>query len=65
MIEFQRGDLAVGVGRMPMRKSQCVTVRRGSVIYTAAYCRNDEEADRLVGALCELLGTSRAGVEET
>ncbi len=54
--ELERGDLAVGVTRHPMRKSICVTVRRGSTVYTAAYCRNEEEADRLWDALVELTG---------
>lgn len=59
MIEFQRGDMAVGVGNLPMRKSICVTVRRGVTVYAAAYCRNDAEAERLIDALCELTGTRR------
>lgn len=52
--ELERGNLSVGVTRMPWRKSVCVTVRRGSVIYTTAYCRSDEEAQRLWDALVEL-----------
>ncbi|MET0415814.1 MAG: hypothetical protein ABW022_07315 [Actinoplanes sp.] len=57
--ELQRGDLAVGVTRHPMRKSIAVTVQRGSVMYTAAYCRNEEEADRLWTALVELTDARR------
>lgn len=53
-VEFTRGDLGVGITKMPWRKSICVTVRRGSVVYTAAYCRNEEEAERLRDALEEL-----------
>lgn len=52
--ELQRGDLAVGVTKRPLRKSVAVTVRRGSVVYVPAYCRNEEEADRLWAALIEL-----------
>ena len=57
--ELERGDLAVGVTRHPLRKSICVTVRRGSTVYTAAYCRNEEEADRLWAALVELTDARR------
>ncbi len=64
MIEMERGDLAVGVGHMPDRKQQCVTVRRGSVVYTVAYCRNDEEARRLVAALTELTNARPADAED-
>ena len=56
--ELERGDLAVGITRHPLRKQVCVTVRRGSVVYTAAYCRNEEEADRLWAALRELVGAA-------
>jgi hypothetical protein len=52
--ELERGDLAVGVTRTHYRKSVAVTVRRGCVVYIAAYCRSDEEADRLWKALVEL-----------
>lgn len=57
--ELERGDLAVGVTRHPLRKSITVTVRRGSVVYVAAYCRNEEEADRLWAALIELSDAQR------
>lgn len=57
--ELERGDLAVGVTRTDFRKSVAVTVRRGSVVYVAAYCRNEDEADRLWAALCELAGAER------
>lgn len=60
--ELERGDLAVGITRYPWRKSIAVTVRRGSVVYTAAYCRSEEEADRLWAALVEL--TQPVPVEE-
>jgi hypothetical protein len=33
-------------------------VQRGSVLYTVAYCRNEEEADRLWHALLELTGNT-------
>lgn len=57
LIEFQCGDrLAVGVGWMPGRKQPCVVVRRGGTVYTAAYCRSVEEAQRLIDALYELTG---------
>lgn len=52
--ELQRGDLAVGVTRHPARKSIAVTVQRGTTVFTTAYCRNEEEADRLWEALIEL-----------
>ncbi len=52
--ELEIGDLAIGVIDHPARKSPAVTVRRGSVIYTTAYCRSEEEADRLWEALLEL-----------
>ncbi len=52
--DLERGDLAVGVTRHPLRKSVTVTVRRGPVVYVAAYCRSEEEADRLWAALIEL-----------
>lgn len=52
--ELVRGDLSVGITRHSMRKSVCVTVSRGPVVYTTAYCRNEEEADRLWQALLEL-----------
>ncbi len=54
--ELQRGDLAIGVGYHPLRKSVTIQVRRGSVVYTVAYCRNEDEADRLWQALLELTG---------
>ncbi len=54
VVEFQRGDLAIGVGWMPGRKRVCVTVCRGSVVHTAAYCRSEQEAQRLIDALQEL-----------
>lgn len=57
--ELERGDLAAGVTRHPLRKSIAVTVRRGTTVYTAAYCRNEEEADRLWAALVELSGAER------
>ena len=56
--ELERGDLAVGTTRHPLRKQVCVTVRRGSVVYTAAYCRSEEEADQLWAALRELVGAA-------
>ena len=52
--ELERGSLAVGITRVPTRTSVAVTVRRGSTVFTAAYCRNEEEADRLWQALVEL-----------
>ncbi len=52
--ELERGDLAVGVTRYPLRKTIAVTVRRGSTVHVAAHCRNEEEADRLWAALIEL-----------
>ncbi|GAA0495017.1 hypothetical protein Ade02nite_19340 [Paractinoplanes deccanensis] len=57
--QLERGDLAVGVTRHPLRKSICVTVRSGSVVYVAAYCRNEEEADRLWAALVEMTGAEQ------
>jgi hypothetical protein len=57
--ELERGNLAVGVSYHPLRKSPTVTVRRGSVVYTAAYCRTEEEATRLWEALIELTGAAR------
>lgn len=47
--------LGISVGSAPGRKAQAVMVRRGGVIYTVAYCRNDKEAARLRVALAELL----------
>ena len=52
--ELERDGLAVGITRLDWRKNIAVTVRRGSVVYTAAYCRNEDEADRLWAALVEL-----------
>lgn len=52
--ELERGDLAVGVTWHPLRKGVAVTVRRGTTVYTTAYCRNEEEADRLWAALVEI-----------
>lgn len=57
--ELERGDLAVGVTRHPLRKGVAGTVRRGTTVYTTAYCRNEEEADRLWAALVELTDARR------
>lgn len=64
MIEFSKGDLAIGIGYMPGRVSKCITVRRGGVIYTTAYCRSSLEGDRLVEALTELTGAKPLEGEE-
>jgi predicted nucleic acid-binding Zn-ribbon protein len=52
---LQRGELGVGITRHPMRKSVAVVVVQGSVIYTSAYCRNEQEAQRLWDALVQLV----------
>lgn len=52
--ELERDGLAVGVTRLSMRKSIAVTVRRESTVFTVAYCRDRDEADRLWAALVEL-----------
>lgn len=54
--EVATPDLAIGVMQHPERKSPAVIVHRGSVVYTVAYCRSDEEADRFWEALVELTG---------
>jgi hypothetical protein len=54
--EVSTGDLSVGVMQHPERKSPAVIVHRGSVVYTVAYCRSAEEADRLWAALIEITG---------
>jgi hypothetical protein len=56
--KLEKGKLSIGVGHHSMRKSVCVMVQRGSVLYTVAYCRNEEEADRLWHALLELTGNT-------
>jgi len=61
----ESGELAIGVGHMPWRKKQCITVRESSVIYTIAYCRNSEEAARFWEALKRVAQASYVGkVEE-
>lgn len=58
--QVEKGDLSIGVTSYhPIRKSPAVVVRRGSVIYTTAYCRSEEEADRLWEALVEITGAVR------
>jgi hypothetical protein len=52
----QVGDLTVGVMKHDTRKSPAIVVGRGSVIYTTAYCRSEEEADRFWQALLEITG---------
>lgn len=54
--EVSTGRLSIGVMQHPERKSPGVVVHRGSVVYTVAYCRSDEEADRFWEALVELTG---------
>lgn len=51
--------LSIGVMQHPERKSPSVIVHRGSVLYTVAYCRSEEEADRFWKALLELTGADR------
>ncbi len=50
------GGLSIGVMQHPERKSPSVIVHRGSTVYTVAYCRTPEEADRFWEALVELTG---------
>lgn len=59
MIEFSRGDVSIGVGPVEGRKSSRVTVTRGSVMWTSAYLRNEDEERRLVEALTQLFGEVR------
>jgi hypothetical protein len=57
--EVSTGSLSIGVMQHPIRKSPAVVVHRGSVVYTVAYCRSEEEADRFWEALLELTGADR------
>ena len=50
-----KGDLSIGVTRHSERKSPAIYVHRGSVVYTVAYCRSEEEANRFWEALIELV----------
>lgn len=59
--EVSARGLSIGVMQHPERKSPAVIVHRGTVVYTVAYCRSVEEADRFWEALVELTG---AGKEE-
>lgn len=43
-------------GQMPGRKSLALCVQEGSVIYTVAYFRNQEEYDRFGAAMKHLIG---------
>jgi hypothetical protein len=54
--QVQKGDLSVGVMQHETRKSPAIVVHRGSVVYTVAYCRSEEEADRFMDALVEITG---------
>jgi hypothetical protein len=54
--QLQMGNLTIGVMQHEYRKSPSIIVRRGSVIYTTAYCRSEEEADRFWEALLEITG---------
>lgn len=57
-VEFQRtgpDGCTIGVGPVPGRSSLAVTVTRGSVIHTVAYCRNVESAQILADGLRCLL----------
>lgn len=42
------------IGEMPGRKRPCLCVVDGSVIYTSAYFRNEEEAERFLDALRQI-----------
>lgn len=44
----------VYIGQMPGRKRLCLCVIEGSVIYTSAYFRNEEEAERFINALRQI-----------
>lgn len=55
VIEFEVGDLVIGAGEIPGRKTSCLTVRRGSVVYTCAYFRNKVEEQRFTDAFKEML----------
>lgn len=54
--QIRKGDLSIGVMQHETRKSPAIVVERGSVIYTVAYCRSVEEADRFMDALVEITG---------
>lgn len=57
--QLEHGPVSVGIMQHSTRKSPAVVVRRGSVIHTVAYCRDEAEADRLWEALIELTGANR------
>lgn len=53
--QLERGNLAVGIMQHPYRKHPAIVVRKGSVLHTVAYCRDETEADRFWAALLELV----------
>lgn len=59
------GSVGVHVGHLPGRKSACVSIIRGSVMDTVAYCRSDEDAVRLQQALADLLGVELPPADPT
>lgn len=56
-------EVSVGIMQHPERKSPAVIVHRGSTVYTVAYCRGEDEADRLWEALLEVTGLALGAVE--
>lgn len=54
--QIAKGDVAIGVMKHASRKSLAIVVQRGSVVYTTAYCRSEEEADRFMAVLAEITG---------
>ncbi len=57
---YERGPVGITVGKHPRRLSPCLFVRVGSVIYTVAYFRGEEEADRFSDALALIVGEEAA-----
>lgn len=54
--QLQLGDLTIGVMQHERRVHPSIVVGRGSVLYTTAYCRSEEEADRFWESLLEITG---------
>ena len=53
---YRKGNLAIGVTHIPNRKRPALYVEKGSTIYPYAYFKNEEEANKFIRELGELLG---------
>ena len=53
---YRKGELVIGVTHIPNRKRPALYVQKGYIIYPYAYFKDENEANRFMYELGELLG---------